>query len=239
MIRTELFKIRHHRTPRMLAALYSLFVLIGPVYFLFRPSTEPAAYLEVMFGVYFVAGSILAAIFGSWIVGNEYKQGTLRRVLATDARRSHLLATKLAVGSAVALAGLVLVAAIGVGGSAVSAAVRGQSLDYTDLLRTVLSSGFPSFVTFLVGFGLSIVTRSNTYAIITTLGIMSIFGQLLTLVPRFGKYTPAAVTNQVAEWIGDASAVGQLSNWTALLTLALMLGALGVASVGLFNQRDV
>ncbi len=239
MIRTELFKIRHHRTPLVLAALYSAFVLIGPVYFLLRPSTDPSAYLDVMFGIYFVAGSILAAIFGSWIVGNEYKQGTLRRVLATDARRSHLLAAKLAVGSVVAIAGLAVVAAIGIGGAAASAAINGPSLDYTGLLRTTLSVGFPSFVTFLVGFGLSIVTRSNTYAIITTMGIMSIFGQLLTLIPRFGKYTPAAVTNQVSRWIEDASTVGELGNSTAVLTLALMLGGLGVASVGFFNKRDV
>ncbi len=239
MIRTELFKIRHHRTPMVLAALYSVFVLIGPVYFLFRPSTDPSAYLDVMFGVYFVTGSILAAVFGSWIVGNEYKQGTLRRVLATDARRSHLLAAKLAVGSVVAITGLAVVAAIGIGGSAASAAVNGPSLDYTGLLRSTVAVGFPSFVTFLIGFGLSIVTRSNTYAIITTMGIMSIFGQLLTLIPRFGKYTPAAVTNQVAGWIEDASAVGELSNSTALLTLTVMLAGLSAASIGLFNRRDV
>lgn len=239
MIRTELFKIRHHRTPRMLVALYSAFVLIPSVYYLFRPSIISANYLDVMLGVYLVAGSILAAIFGSWIVGNEYKQGTLRRVLATDARRSHLLGAKLVVGSMAAIVGLVMVAAVGVGGAVASAAMNGPGLDYTGLLRSILATGFPSFVTFLIGFGLSIVTRSNTYAVITTIGVMSIFGQLLALVPRFGKYTPAAVTNHAAGWIEGASGGGELSNPAALATLALMLAGLGVASVGLFNRRDI
>ena len=53
-----------------------------------------------------VIGLLLAPIFGAWLVGHEYRQGTLRRVLAVDARRNRLLATKAGLGVVANLSGV-------------------------------------------------------------------------------------------------------------------------------------
>ena len=100
MIRSEGFKIAKHRTPWVLTAVYCALVLAGPAYFIVKPPQDAGFYLEAVTAVFAVVGLLLAPIFGAWLVGNEYRHGTLRRVLAVDARRGRLLATKAVLGLA-------------------------------------------------------------------------------------------------------------------------------------------
>ncbi len=239
MIRAEFYKVIHHRVPWVLLGISTLFVVAPSVFFLFRPPADAGSYREAALAVQLVIGSILAAVYGSWIVGNEYQQGTLRRVLATDARRARLLGAKLVVGVCTVVVGLAVVSAGGVFAAWLSAQLSGMSLDLDGLFRSLVSVSFPTMVTVLIGLGLSIVTRSSTYAIITTLGVMVIFGPLLSLVPRVGKYTPSALTSQLADRIEDPASVGELGHVTAGIGLALILGGLGVVCVGLFTRRDI
>lgn len=238
MIHPELYKIRHHRTPIVLAGFFAACLLIGPIYFLFRPG-EADNYLSTLIGVYWVSASIFPAIFGCWLVGNEYGQGTLRRVLAVDASRPKLLAAKLAAGSVTFLAGMVAVAGIGLAGTAIAAGINGPELSYDGLVRALLSSSLIGVVTFLVGFGISIVSRSNTYAIISTLAIFTVFGQLLTAVPKIGDYTPVALTNQLGERIADVDAIGPIGHTTASLMLVGMILGLAAVALTLFERRDI
>ena len=127
MTRPELFKLTHHRTPWVLAGALTLFTLAAPAWYAFRGPTDPSLYLETMTGVFGLAAALLAAVFGAWIVGHEYRQGTLRRVVASDARRGRLLAVKAMVGAGAFAVVTAVVAGLGVG-----AKVRKQTLFDTD-----------------------------------------------------------------------------------------------------------
>jgi ABC-type transport system involved in multi-copper enzyme maturation permease subunit len=239
MIRSELFKITRHRTPWVLVVIYSLAVLAAPGYYLFKRPESTADYLDTVTGVFTVAGLLVAPIFGAWMVGNEYRHGTLRRVLAVDARRGRLLATKAALGLATALAALTTVAGIGFTGAAAVAAVHGDSLVTDDVIRLFVGSGFIALVSGVIAFTLSVVLRNDTYAMLGTLAVMVVFGPLLSAIPKVGNYTPSAVSTQVADSIQGIESSGALSLSTAVLTLVLTLGAASIAASRCFAIRDV
>jgi hypothetical protein len=80
-----------------------------------------------------------------------------------------------------------------------------------------------------IAFGLSVVLRSDTYAMLGSLGLMIIVGPLLGLIPTIGKYMPS----QLAADGADVSIV------PASLTLAAAIGALGLVAATTFQRRDV
>lgn len=239
MIRSELFKITRHRTPWVISIVYSLFVLAGPIYFMFKQPAEASTYLETVTAIYAVAGLLLVPIFGAWIVGNEYRHGTMRRVLAVDARRGKLLRTKAALGFGSALAALTAVGGIGIGGAALAAARHGDSLVLDGVVRSLASGAFIALVSGVIAFGLSIILRSDTYAMLGSLGVMVVFGPLLVLIPTVGKYTPFAVSADIAERIEDASSTGAISLAAASATLGITLAVIGIAGSRLFATRDI
>lgn len=239
MLRSETFKIAKHRTPWVLAAVYSALVLAAPAFFVVRPPQDTGSYLEAVTAVFAVVGLLIAPIFGAWLVGNEYRHGTLRRVLAVDARRGRLLATKAALGLGATVLALAVVAGIGLAGAAGAAAVHGDSLVTDGLFRSFVSGGFVTLVAGVIAFGLSVAFRSDTYAMLGSLSLMVVFGPILMFIPTVGKYTPFAVTSQISERIEDASAVGELGLGTAIGTLAAMLLVLSITASQLFVSRDV
>lgn len=239
MIQSELFKITRHRTPWVIAAVYTVMVLIAPMYFLIKPPDDAGAYLETATAVFGVAGLLLAPVFGAWVVGNEYRHGTLRRVLAIDARRGRLLGTKTVLGLSTMVAGLAAVAGVSFVASVGVAAIHGDSLVTDGVLRTFLGGAFIAVVTGALAFALSIILRSDTYAMLGALAAMIVVGPLASLIPTVGSYTPAAVTGQIAERIEDSAASGDLSLITAVAVLVATLAALAAGSTQLFATRDV
>ena len=239
MLRSELFKITRHRTPWVVGAVYAALVLAGPAYFVVKQPQDATLYLEVMTSVFAVAGLLLAPILGAWIVGNEYRHGILRRVLAVDARRGRLLITKALLGLGTTAIGLAAIAGIGVVGAAGAAAVHGDSLALDGVFRSLLGGGFVALIAGAIAFGLSVVLRSDTYAMIGSLALMVVFGPILMLIPTVGNYTPFALTSQISERIEDANAVGALGLGTAVATLAGMLAVLSIGASRLFAARDI
>ena len=238
MIRTELFKLRTHRTPWVLFTILIVSLCVAPIYFAIKPPNDAAAVTDAFLGVSGILAPLLAAVFGGWIVGHEFRQGTLRRVLGNDARRGRLIATKATIGLTALVAGMSLVVGVGALASAVSAASFGKTIVWDGVLRDVLSGGFFAVVTAAVAFGLSILLRSDTYAMLGALGLMIIVGPLLTLVPTVGKYTPSALANDVTAWI---SGTGELvvTIVPAALGLAASIAALIAAATVAFQRRDI
>jgi ABC-type transport system involved in multi-copper enzyme maturation permease subunit len=239
MIRSELFKITHHRTPWVIGIVYAALVLIPSVYFIFKAPSSADQYLEVTSDVFGIAGLLLSAVFGAWVVGNEYRHGTMRRVVAIDARRGRLLATKAALSLGVGTIGLAAIVALGIGASTLVAGLHGDTLVFDGMWRTLAGTGFINIVTAMIAFALSVILMSDTYAMIGTLGVMVVFGPLVQLIPRIGSYTPWAVSLQISERIGQVDAIAPIALTTAILTLAATLAAAGIASARLFATRDI
>lgn len=240
MIRTELFKVRHHRTPRVLLTVLTASTLIVPAYFATQRSANAVDLVETFGAVFAVAGSLLATVFGGWIVGHEYRQGTLRRVVGSDARRPRLVATKAMVGFVSLLGGLLLAASIGSFALMASAASIDSELALETVARDILGAVFISLVTATIAFGLSLLLRSDTYAMLGSLAVMVIVGPLLGLIPTIGRYTPPALTENISDAIRGVESFGDpVSVVPASIVLASTLAGLVVAATASFQQRDI
>lgn len=239
MIRTELFKLRTHRTPWVLLSTMIAFLAIPPIYYAIKEPDDPMALIEASGGVFGIMTPLLGAVLGGWIVGHEFRQGTLRRVLGNDARRGRLIATKAMVGLVALTAGMAIAAVVGSLAAAASASSFGGTLDWDGVVRNMLSAGTIAIVTAAIAFGLSILLRSDTYAMLGALGLMIIVGPLLSLIPTVGKYTPFALANDVTLWIAGSEDPLEVPIVTASLGLAASIGVLGTGAMAVFQRRDV
>lgn len=239
MTRTELFKVRTHRTPWVLFITLTLSLVVGPIYFAIREPAETAAVVDTFVGVFGVLAPLLGAVFGGWIVGHEFRQGTLRRVLGNDARRGRLIATKAAVGTVTIVAGMAAAVGIGALASIASVASFGETIVWDGILRDLLSGGFLTVLIAAIAFGFSLLFRSDTYAMLGSLALLLIVGPLLTLIPKVGKYTPAALADDVSSWIGSADAELEVAIATASFGLAAFIGALSAIAMVTFHRRDI
>jgi len=238
MIRTELFKLRTHRTPWVLLTIFVVSLCVAPIYLAIKHPTDTATFADAYLGVAGIMAPLLGAVFGGWLIGHEFRQGTLRRVLGNDARRGRLIATKAIVGLATATIGMSIAAGIGALASAASAASFGETIEWDGVFRNLLGGGAFALVTAAVAFGLSILLRSDTYAMLGALGVMLIVGPLLAAIPTVGKYTPWSLTADVATWISGQGELG-VAIVTASLGPAASIGALSVAAMATFHRRDI
>lgn len=238
MIRTELFKLRTHRTPWTLLGILISTLVIAPIYYSFKEPGDPDDVINALVDVFGVMAPLLATVMGGWVVGHEFRQGTLRRVLGSDARRARLIATKAAVGSSAMIVGMAIAAGVGAIAAATSATTFAGTLDWDGTFRGLLSGGFLALVTAAIAFSLSILLRSDTYAMLGAIGIMVIVGPMLTLIPKVGKYTPSALGDDVSVWIAGSGDL-VVSIVPASLGLAATIGALGIAATATFQRRDV
>lgn len=237
MLRSELFKLRHHRTPWVLAGSACLLMLIIPVYTLIRPPAAPVSYFSDLPGLYQLAAMMLGAVFGSWLIGHEYRQGTLRRVVAIDANRGRLLVAKAATGLASMLAALVAIAGVGLLAAAAAASLNGDAIVMDGVLRSTVSGAFVAIVTAAIGYLASIVLRSDTYAMLTALALMVVFGPIAGAIPRIGDYTPYALAESVAAWI--RAEPGTLAVGTAAASLTAIMAVLTIGATTVFGRRDI
>lgn len=239
MTRTELFKLRAHRTPWVLLVSLTASLLIAPVYYALREPAESAAVIETFGGVFSAMAPLLAAVFGGWMVGHEFRQGTLRRVLGSDARRERLIATKALVGLFALTAGMIVAAGIAVLASLVSVASLDESIVWDGVVRDLLATAFLALVTAAVAFGFSILMRSDTYAMLGAIALITILGPLLTLIPTIGKYTPSALANDVSLWISDADEELGVSIGMAVGGVSSTIAILGAVATVAFKRRDI
>ena len=103
MITSELYKIRYHRTPLAGAAVFLVSMLIPAAVLAGTAPTEQSTYTEAFTLPFGLMTFLLAIVFGGWLLGTEYRQGTVKRMLTTEPRRLRAFVTKGLVGAAVFL----------------------------------------------------------------------------------------------------------------------------------------
>ncbi len=238
MISAELYKVRHHRMPYLLTAAGGLAVSAPSIYFLFNAPDGNGAYGEAALAVFAIFALLAGTVFGGWMLGHEYRQGTLQRVASVDARRGRLLAAKAAGGIVTFAAMLAAMSAIAFGAAGLAAAVNGDSLVVDDLMRTIGAAVLPASVAAGLAFVASAIFASDTYATLTSLSVMMLFAPLLALIPRVGNYSLASATSELADWI--ATSTTPTSGAMAMVaTVVAWLAVAGLAGHRLFAGREI
>ncbi len=241
MIKAELYKLRTHRTPLATAATLLVGVLAPSVVMLWYTPTNTSAYADTWLAVYSILAILLAIVFGGWALGTEYRQDTVKRMLASEPRRGRALATKASAAAASMTAVLAAVAGLGW----LAARVVG---DMNDVMvawegRQVLATVFTALLAGAMTFGLSAITRSDSFAMIGMVGLLLVLDPLLGLIPKIGDYTLGSSLSVVSDKIaGTASGFGEvasLSTSSATLTLVAWLVAFVGGGTVLFASRDI
>ncbi len=87
MTKAEIYKLRTQRTPLVCAGLLLAGVLAPSIVLIWYSPKDPAAYTTNFTDVYNTLSIMLGIVFGGWLLGNEYRQGTVKRLLASEPRR--------------------------------------------------------------------------------------------------------------------------------------------------------
>jgi ABC-type transport system involved in multi-copper enzyme maturation permease subunit len=241
MMRAELYKIATHRLPRLLLAVMIL-GHVGPslALLVYTPKTT-ASYGSTWTHVFQILPSIIAIVFGGWILGTEYRQDTVKRLLTGDPRRSRVLAIKALVGTFILGVALAVVALTGWGTARAVGALRGHTVAWNG--RELLSGALFAIGTAVVAFALSAVARSDALATVATLALVLILDPVLSMIPRVGKYTFGGALETLTARVGGSAGglfdTTLLTNTQAGITLAVWLTAFVAMATYLFNARDV
>lgn len=241
MSRAEFFKIRTHRTPWVCAGLLLVGVLASPAVLLFYTPSDTAAYTDAFTGTYSVLAPLVAIVFGAWLLGTEYRQGTVKRMLTSESRRFQVLVTKAGVGITVLSAMLATSAVIGWGASRFVGSLNDVAVAWNG--RELLAAGVFAVVSAIVAYGISAVTRSDAFAMVGTVGLVLVLDPLLSLIPKVGEYSFASsltvITDRISATPDVFSNASSMGLGAAGITVGVWLAVvLGTGSY-LFASRDV
>ena len=231
--------IRTQRTPLVCAAVLLGGVLVPSVVLIWVTPSDLSAYADIFTGTFEVLSILLAIVFGGWLLGTEYRQGTVKRLLTSEPRRLRAIATKGLVGAGALSAVLVATAGIGWAAAHIVGSMNDVTVPWDG--RTLLAAGVTALIGATVAYSLSAVTRSDSFAMVGTVTMLLVLTPLLSLIPKVGKYMIGSALEGLSQWMaGDASeALATSSPGTAAITLAAWLTVLLAGGAVLFASRDV
>lgn len=239
MTRAEIYKLRTHRTPVVCTAVLLVGVLAPSIVMIWYTPTDQASYGDAFTSVFESLSLLMGIVFGGWLLGTEYRQGTVKRLLASEPRRLRALTTKGLVGAGAMSVVLALVAGAGWTAARVVGSVNDATVPWNG--RALLAFIVSALVAAAVAYSLSAVTRSDSFAMVGTVATILVVGLPLSLVPKVGKYTVFPAITRVEEWVsGNATdSLSTLSAGAAVITLTGWLVAFVTAGAVLFARRDV
>jgi len=237
----EIYKLRTHRTPLVCAALLLVGVLAPSVVMVWYHPSDPTAYTDTYLGILGLLGAILAIVFGGWILGTEYRQGTVKRMLTSEPRRIRALAAKASVGVVALSAAMMSIGIVGWAGARVIGSMNHVTVAFE--FRQLLAATVVGLIAASIAFGLSAITRSDSFAMIGTLGTLFVLDPLIGQIPKVGKYTVGAAMSIVEKAVSGVAdpfqAPHTLGTTASVITLSLWLIAIIGAGAAVFSTRDV
>ena len=234
----EIYKLRTQRTPILCAAVLLIGVLAPSVVLIWYTPTDSAAYTDAWIGTFEALALVFAIVFGGWLLGTEYRQDTVKRVLTSEPRRLRALATKGVVG-AVAMS-TVFATSAGIGWMAARAVGSSHGVSVPWDGRSVLAFIVTALIPFTVAYSLSAITKSDSFAMVGTVAMVFVFEPLISLIPRVGDYTIGrGMASFEQAMTGEVDDFATLSAGAATVTLVVWLAALVTSAAALFATRDV
>jgi ABC-2 type transport system permease protein len=236
-MRAELLKLRFLPTPRVLIAVGVVIAFLVALGLAIDAPATGRTYRDSGLAGATTFASIASIAFGVWIVGLEYGQGTMRRVVAATPARSSILAAKLALLLACIMLGTIGICALGWAMAAVAGLIDGVHIPLHRVGIEVAAALVGNVAYAIVAFTVALLTRSMAGGITITLVLALVVDTLLGAIPVVGDYTFGASIGDVAGTIrGDRAA--EMWGRGLAVTVGWLL-ALSAASWLRFCRQDV
>ena len=238
----ELRKLLALPTPRWTLAATILAVAVAALVAAIAGPGDGADLAPVQLGVG-LATSVCAIILGAWMIGVEYGQRTLRRVLSADPSRARLILAKLGVVLGAVTVVTLAVSAVSAPLFSVIASAHDESMPVADSLQYGVAALVNNLVYATVAFALALITRSMAGGMSLALVFAFVIDSLLGSIPVVGEYALSTVVVQLMTQISGTETLGvEASDPNLLLavgvTAAWLAAMLGV-SVTRFMRSDV
>ena len=197
-MRAELLKLRLLPTPRWSVAFVLLTLVLGLVAtWRWGTGLEQVA-VDLALGL---PTAIVSIVIGAWVVGLEYGQRTLPRMLAADPRRSLVVVRK--IGTAVLATVLVTVVFFAVGYPAfvLAAEGHGAGLDRSLYFDQAQVSLVTNLTYALIGVGFVMVTASMAGGLTAAFVFIFVFSTFFSVLPEVGDWSFAVALSEVTDRI--------------------------------------
>lgn len=236
-MRAELLKLRVLPTPRFLVAFcFGSVAVVALIVFLTQPD-DPEIYRDAPAGMAWAAAMVSSIVLGAWIVGLEFAQGTMRRVLITEPRRVTIL-----LGKAAALVGAILLLSVG---SALFALALGKltasantaGFDAHEALRFVPTIALQAVLVALFVAALTLLFRSFTGGLIAGFVMLFVIDTVLRISPAINDYTFVSALNEI-DFTTTGGSAGDHGLAGALLLALGWIAAFAAPGVARFLRGD-
>ncbi|MGE4029989.1 MAG: ABC transporter permease, partial [Thermoleophilia bacterium] len=236
-MRAELLKIRRLPTPALLLAL----VLLAPavaaaIVYIVKPD-DPAWYHVAPMTTAATTCQIAAVVFGVWLIGIEFAQGTLRRALTAEPRRVHLVLNKLVVVTLVTLGAAALSALIAYWLGALAADLRSVDYDAGTAAKLGVVLVIGTVLVALLSFALGLLSESLTGGIVLAFAVLFVLNGVLSFVRAIRDYTFGAALDSISDAV-DPDTASALGLWGGIGVALAWVAVLMVPALYRFSRSD-
>lgn len=180
--------------------------------------------------------SVAVMILGVWIVGVEYGQGTMRRVLTAEPRRGRVLVSKLGLALAVTVVLTVVVYAVSAAAFPPIASAHDHALDVGDVVRMGVAALVANLAYAAIGVAFALLTRSMAGGITIALVFAFVIESAVSAIPGVGDYTAQSSVSVLYEAITQEP--GHDSALRAAVVLVVWVAGLVALGAYRFVKRD-
>lgn len=181
--------------------------------------------------------SISAIVLGVWMVGLEYGEGAMRRVLTAEPRRLRALRTKLMLLVVCVITLTVVMFTLSWALAAAAAAVNGVGLEPGSIAENGAATLIGNFAYAVIALAIALLTRSMAGGVAVTLVLALVVDSILASIPAVGDYTfGASISDLLGSITGEDDAEQPLRG--ALVAAAWLL-VLSTVAWSRFAREDV
>ena len=205
-MRAELLKLRFLPTPRWSAAFILLTLALGVAgTWRWGAGTDQIA-VDLALGLPL---AIVSIVIGAWVIGLEYGQKTMSRMLAAEPRRSLVVIRKLLLALAATVLLTVVFYGVGYLAFSLAADLNGKQLDRSLYFDQALVSLINNAVYTLVAAGFALLTASMAGGLTAAFVFIFVFSGFFSVLPQVGDWSfSIALTELTDRIIGRSETAG-------------------------------
>lgn len=204
-MRAELLKLRYLPTPRWSAAFLLVALALGVAGTWKWGAGADQVAVDLALGLPL---AIVSIVIGAWVVGLEYGQKTLPRLLASEPRRSLVVIRKLVLALITTVGLTVAFYAIGYLAFGLAAEIHGDGLDRSLYLDQALVSLINNSAYALLAAGFALLTASMAGGLTAAFVFVFVFSGFFSVLPDVGDWSFSVALTEVTDpIIGGNAAV--------------------------------